>query len=195
MEEKANDASIPTGPAIIHSRRSGSGVAPSLGRRTSTAPTSTQTTSGIASEKGRASDSVSFPAEASESGNSTDHLNSGVRAQSRVAFPSPFRLVILRVCPNPAAHVFNLLHLGRELIAEPSKVLDSGQFEYRIGQSVAALCKVAKIRSVHRLPRYSSCPATRSKGLYSNLDCVMASSRHCRAGNGNSDSDWKSGSV
>jgi hypothetical protein len=40
-------------------------------------------------------------------------------------------------------------------------VLDSGQFEYRIGQSVAALCKVAKIRSVHRLPR-CSCASART---------------------------------
>jgi hypothetical protein len=132
---------------------------------------------------------------AEESGDSADRLNTSGLCFERELYSassiSPFRLTLLRARPNPVAHVFNLLHLSRELIAKPSKVFDSGQFEYRIGQSVAASCKVAKIRSVHRLPRllkreckdFSVRPHAQ-RALYSNLDWVMASSRHWRAGNG-----------
>jgi hypothetical protein len=77
------------------------------------------------------------------------------RARALFRFLGPFTFPT-RAPPSlskPTANVFNLLHLGRELITEPAKVLDGSQFEYQIGQSVAALCKVAKIRSVHRLPR------------------------------------------
>jgi hypothetical protein len=99
------------------------------------------------------------PKHQTAAGDSADRIDTGGWCFEREPIPLlchlPFRLTLLRFCPNPAAHVFNLLHLSRELIAKPSKVFDGSQFEYGIGQSVAASCKVAKIRSVHRLPRYS----------------------------------------
>jgi hypothetical protein len=153
----------------------------------------------IASEKARTSDSVSLPAEASESGNSTDHLNSGARAQSRFPFPftfparaspslsKPHGSGLQSPSPWPRTHRRAFESARQQTVRIPNWPIGSSVVQGRENtqrpSTPPMLMRECKDFSVRRHVQ---------RALYSNLDCVMASSRHCRAGNGNSDSDWKS---